>query len=56
MGFTGEEVHTERLNEELSVRSVMNSITVKGKLMRLIEAAARNDGTACEKYSIDIMH
>lgn len=29
MGFTEEEVHTERLNEELSVWSVMNSITVE---------------------------
>lgn len=29
MGFTGEEVHTERLNEELSVWSVMKCITVK---------------------------
>lgn len=29
MGFTEEEVHTERLNEELSVWSVMNSVTVK---------------------------
>lgn len=29
MSFTEEEVHIAGLNEELSVRSIMNSVTVK---------------------------